>query len=217
MDITKGKQVVTSDTQFDRRSAPPPPLKRHGGVTINESSEAPRQQPTTPPSSTCGTMKAKEQVKDITRYACTHSQQNGMIGQSAKEMKDGVSSLIQIVTSHSLCRRARVPLVEKTNVELTPTSSTDIWRIEAERRRVALVDISLVDDVEILKTNTTPPTQAGEPSAQSAVVRASRLEHVVTGMIERANASGLPQIWDELRDHLELIITYGFSLDAFTV
>lgn len=64
-----------------------------------------------------------------------------------------------------LCCHARVFLEKKKDVEMTPTSSNGIRRIEskytrgdAERRRFKQLDTSQVVDLEMLETETTPPS-----------------------------------------------------------
>uniref|UniRef100_M1DE07 Integrase core domain containing protein n=1 Tax=Solanum tuberosum TaxID=4113 RepID=M1DE07_SOLTU len=66
--------------------------------------------------------------------------------------------------------QAGVPFLAKTDVEVTPASSSDFRRIEVEyikdeskwRRRTPM-DTSLTVDLEAMETDTTLPTLAGEP------------------------------------------------------
>uniref|UniRef100_M1DM71 Polyprotein protein n=1 Tax=Solanum tuberosum TaxID=4113 RepID=M1DM71_SOLTU len=89
-----------------------------------------------------------------------------------------------VVLITELCKHARVPRYTTMDIEVTPSSSSDIRCIKAEfkreevdSRRAAPADIFLKVDVDSLPAEAPSPTPASEPSEQKGGdIRGSALE-----------------------------------------
>lgn len=176
----------------------------------------------------------------MTKFGVYHYSKN-IYEDKSKPNLTTISDLDYISMSES-----RGTLYGKKNAEVSPSSSCDIHRIEVEylrdeakRKKKALVDTSLVVDVESTKVGPTPPTSAVETSSiptpststvsaltlrppltqamiykmgslsHSTNVRASHVEAVVPAMIEHAIAEALAPIQEKMMGQHTFCTAYG--------
>ncbi|WMV29447.1 hypothetical protein MTR67_022832 [Solanum verrucosum] len=139
------------------------------------------------------------------RVKCGSSYINEKMQLRAKQSQ---TSLPFSVLFMELCWRARVPFVAKTDMEVTFTSFTNIWRIEAkytrdeaERRKAVPVDTSPAVDVDMLEGDTYLPTHANEPSALDALT--VRVEACEQGGRQSADVTALRAVVAGLRGDVD--------------